>query len=298
MTTGDARNQRLARVLLWVVPALWSSNYLIARAADGVVAPHLLALGRWSFALLLMLPFVGRGLLRDGAPWRSEWKQLLVLGGLGMWICGAFVYQGGQDTTSTNIALIYAASPVAIAVVSAHLLNERMSAQRVAGVVLALVGVLYVIAKGDVSSLIQVRFNAGDAWIVVAAISWVAYSVLLRRWSSQLGPAERLAAIIAGGVLVLLPFTALEWAIAPRHPFSARAFGLMVAAAVLPGALSYAAFSFMQRELGASRTALMLYLAPVYGAAGAWWVLGEVPGWHHAVGGALILPSIWLATRE
>jgi drug/metabolite transporter (DMT)-like permease len=54
----------------------------------------------------------------------------------------------------------------------------------------------------------------------------------------------------------------------------------------------------MQRELGASRTALMLYLAPVYGAAGAWWVLGEVPGWHHAIGGALILPSIWLATRK
>jgi drug/metabolite transporter (DMT)-like permease len=298
MTAVDSRNKQLARVLLWVVPALWSSNYLIARAADGVVAPHLLALGRWSLALLLMLPFVGRGLLRDGAPWRSEWKQLLVLGGLGMWICGAFVYQGGQSTTSTNIALIYAASPVAIAVVSAHLLNERMSGQRVAGVVLALVGVLYVIAKGDVSNLIQVRFNAGDAWIVVAAISWVAYSVLLRRWSSQLGPAERLAAIIAGGVLVLLPFTLLEWAIAPRHPFSARAFGLMVAAAVLPGALSYAAFSFMQRELGASRTALMLYLAPVYGAAGAWWVLGEEPGWHHAVGAALILPSIWLATRE
>jgi drug/metabolite transporter (DMT)-like permease len=298
MTAVDSRNKQLARVLLWVVPALWSSNYLIARAADGVVAPHLLALGRWSLALLLMLPFVGRGLLRDGAPWRSEWKQLLVLGGLGMWICGAFVYQGGQSTTSTNIALIYAASPVAIAVVSAHLLNERMSGQRMAGVVLALVGVLYVIAKGDVSNLIQVRFNAGDAWIVVAAISWVAYSVLLRRWSSQLGPAERLAAIIAGGVLVLLPFTLLEWAIAPRHPFSARAFGLMVAAAVLPGALSYAAFSFMQRELGASRTALMLYLAPVYGAAGAWWVLGEEPGWHHAVGAALILPSIWLATRE
>jgi drug/metabolite transporter (DMT)-like permease len=42
----------------------------------------------------------------------------------------------------------------------------------------------------------------------------------------------------------------------------------------------------------------MLYLAPVYGAVGAWFVLGERPGWHHAVGAALILPSIWLATRR
>jgi len=298
MTGGDSRHVRLARALLWVVPALWSSNYLIARAADGVIAPHLLALGRWSLAGLLMLPFVWRGLRRDGAPWRCEWKQLLVLGARGMWICGAFVYQGGQTTTSTNIALIYAATPVAIVVVSARLLNERMSAAQTLGIALALAGVLYVIARGDMSNLLEVRFSAGDAWIVAAAVSWVAYSVLLKRWPSRLGPAERLVVIIAGGLVVLLPFTALEWALMPRHPLTGKAIGLIVLAAVLPGVLSYSAFSFMQRELGASRTALMLYLAPVYGAAGAWWMLGEVPGWHHAIGGALILPSIWLATRK
>jgi drug/metabolite transporter (DMT)-like permease len=298
MTGEQGRNARLARALLWVVPALWSSNYLIARAADGVIAPHLLALGRWSLAALLMLPVVWRGLQRGGAAWRSEWKQALVLGALGMWICGAFVYQGGQSTTSTNIALIYAATPVAIAVISARLLDERMSRAQGLGVALALAGVLYVIAKGDLSNLLQVRFSAGDGWIVAAAVSWVAYSVLLKRWPSKLGPAERLVVIIAGGLCVLLPFAALEWVLMPRHPPSAQALGLVVLAAVLPGVLSYSAFSFMQRELGASRTALMLYLAPVYGAAGAWWVLGEVPGWHHAIGAVLILPSIWLATRK
>jgi drug/metabolite transporter (DMT)-like permease len=298
MMREQGRDARLARVLLWVVPALWSSNYLIARAADGVIAPHLLALGRWSLAGLLMLPFVWRGLRRSGAAWRSEWKQALVLGALGMWICGAFVYQGGKSTTATNIALIYAATPVAIAVISARLLDERMSAAQGLGVALALAGVLYVIAKGDVSNLLEVRFSAGDGWIVAAAVSWVAYSVLLKRWPSKLGPAERLLVIIVGGLCVLLPFTAIEWALMPRHPLGVRALSLVTLAAVLPGVLSYSAFSFMQRELGASRTALMLYLAPVYGAAGAWWVLGEVPGWHHAIGAALILPSIWLATRR
>lgn len=84
----------------------------------------------------------------------------------------------------------------------------------------------------------------------------------------------------------------------PAPPLGARALLLVTLAAVLPGALSYAAYSFLQRELGASRTALLLYLAPVYGALGAWWVLGEVPGWYHAAGAALILPSIWLATRR
>ena len=200
--------------LLWLVPALWSANYLIARAADGVIAPHLLALCRWLLALLLMSPWVARELIARWPSWRFEWPQLLVLGALGMWICGAFVYQGAQSTSAANIALMYAATPVGIAAVGVMLLHERMRAAQGFGVALALLVVLVALA------------------------------------------------------------------------------------ALLPGVLSYGAYSFLQRELGASRTALMLYLSPVYSAFGAWLVLGERPGWYHAAGAALILPSIWLATRR
>ena len=292
------QRQRLAHALIWIVPLFWSSNYLIARAANGVIAPHTLALGRWCLALALMLPLAWRGLLRDGAPWlAAEWRQLLVLGALGMWVCGAFVYIGGQSTASANIALIYAATPVAIAAVGALLLGERMSPLQMAGVALALAGVLFVIAKGDLRNLLAVRLAIGDAWIVAAALSWTAYSLLLRLWPSRLGTAERLVAIAGGGVLVLLPFTALEWLLVPPPPFSLQAVGMVVAAAVLPGMLAYLAYSFMLRELGAGKTALVLYLGPVYAAFSAWLLLGETPQAYHAIGAALILPSIWLATR-
>ena len=298
MSAAGTASARLAHVLMWLVPALWSSNYIIARLADGVIAPHLLALGRWTLAALLMLPFTARALVRNGAPWRREWKHMLVLGALGMWICGAFVYQGGQSTSSINIALIYAATPIAIVVASSRLLHERLHAAQLAGMGLALAGLLFVIAKGDIAHLLAVRFTTGDLWIVAAAVSWAAYSVLLRLWPSSLGPFERLVVIVLGGVVVLLPFTLLEWWVAHRHPFGPQAALLVVLAAVLPGVLSYGAYSFIQRELGASRTSLMLYLAPVYGAVLAWLVLGEVPGWYHGVGALLILPSIWLATRR
>ena len=291
------RQLRIARLLLWVTPALWSSNYLIARAAEGVITPHLLALGRWSLAFAIMLPFAWTALARDGMPWRREWKQLLVLGALGMWICGAIVYIGGQTTSSTNIGLIYAAAPIAIAVAGTRLLHERIARAQAAGIALALAGVVFVIAKGSLGNLLTVRLTPGDGWIAIAMASWVVYSVLLKRWPSTLEPLPRLVAICAGGILVLLPFTALEWWLAPRLPLTPAALGLVVLAALLPGVLSYPAYSFMQRELGVARTALVMYLAPVYAAFGAWFVLGEHPRWYHAVGAALILPSIWLATR-
>ncbi|MFN8936010.1 MAG: DMT family transporter [Pseudomonadota bacterium] len=286
-----------ATALLFVVPALWSSNYVIARLADGVVHPHALAFGRWALALALLLPFVGAELWRCRAALAAERGQLLVLGALGMWICGAWVYLGGRSTSATNIALISAVTPVAIAVAGVKLLHERMSgAQRVA-VAGALAGVLFIVARGEPGTLLALRLLPGDGWILAAAASWTAYSVLLKRWPSALSPAARLAATAAGGLLVLLPFTVHEALVQPALPWTGRALMLVALAAVLPGVLSYGAYALLQRELGAARTALLLYLAPVYGGAMAWWILGERPGWYHVVGALLILPSIWLATR-
>ena len=185
------RRQQIARVLLWVTPALWSSNYIIARAADGVIAPHTLALGRWCLALALMLPLALATLIGSFATWRHEWKQMLVLGALGMWICGAFVYIGGSSTSATNIGLIYAATPVAIAFAGTKLLHEPVSPWQRAGMALALLGVLFVVLKGDIGNLLQVRFTVGDGWIVIAAVSWVAYTVLLQRWPLGARPAPR-----------------------------------------------------------------------------------------------------------
>ena len=288
---------RRARLLLWVVPLMWSSNYIVARLSHDAIAPHALAAGRWALAALLLLPFAGPGLWARRAVLRREWKQLLGLGFFGMYICGAWVYLAGGSTTATNIALIYAVSPMAIAVAGAKLLHERMASAQWAGVAMALAGLLLVISGGDLGRLLQVRFGAGDLWAAAAAASWVVYSVLLRRWPSELDPWARLLAVMCGGLVWLLPATLMEAVFTPTPDIGLRGVALVVLAAVLPGVLSYGAYSFLQRELGVARTALMLYLAPVYAAMLAWALLGELPGWHHAAGALLILPSIWLATR-
>jgi drug/metabolite transporter (DMT)-like permease len=187
---------------------------------------------------------------------------------------------------------------VATAFASTKLLHERVSTWQRVGMALALGGVLFVIAKGDPGNLLAVRFSVGDLWILAAAISWVAYTVLLQRWPSRLGPTPRLAAITFGGVLVLLPFTALETLLQPGPPLGAKALLRIVLAGLLPGFISYQAYAYMLRELGAARASLVMYLAPVYAAFTAWALLGEAPRRYHAVGAALILPAIYLATRK
>jgi drug/metabolite transporter (DMT)-like permease len=289
----------VARLLLFVTPALWSANYIVARSAQGVIEPHALALLRWTLAFILMLPFAWSELRERWPEWRKEWKDLLLLGALGMWICGAFVYIGARTSPTINMSLIYASSPVMIAAASAFWFHERLRPLQWLGAVLALAGMLLIIAKANWETLVHLSFTVGDGWIVVAVLSWTAYSLLLKNRKTTLSVFTRSAAITLGGVIVLIPFTLIELSITGiSHQLSGKALGLGLIAALLPGLGAYQAYAFMQKELGAAKTGLVLYLGPLYAALTGWFFLGEQPQFFHFFGAMLILPGVYLASRN
>ena len=297
MPDSAQRQTRLALVLLWLVPALWAVNYIVARKAPGVIGPHLLALGRWALAALLLLLLSGSELWRERADLARVWWQYLILGTLGMLICGAWVYQGARSTEAMNIALIYAASPVLIGVGAVVWLGEGFGLRQGLGVMLALAGVFHVVVRGHWTALADVRWVTGDAWIVAATVAWAAYALLQKTWPSALSATARLAAICVGGVVVLLPFALWESFQIGLTEWSLQALVLVVVAAVVPGLCAYWIYGWAQKILGATRVAVSLYLGPLYAALAAWRVLGEPLGLHHAVGAALILPGVFLVTQ-
>jgi drug/metabolite transporter (DMT)-like permease len=290
--------RRLAIGLLFVTPALWSVNYLVARWAPGVIAPHMLALWRWMVAAGVLGAFCCREILAKRQHLRAEAGQFVVLGALGMWVCGAFVYIAGRTTAAVNIGLIYSVAPVLIALVSARALHERLGATQWAGVLLALAGVVQVVIKGRWQALAELRINEGDTWVAVATLCWAAYSVGLKAWPSAFGALARLTLIACGGVLVLAPLALAEALWWWPSTLSWTSAALALAAALLPGAAAYAAYSFMQRVLGAARVGVVLYLSPLYAAVIARFALGEPIEAFHLVGAAMILPGIWLSTRR
>ena len=297
MPLTPAHRKQWAFALIFIAPALWSVNYLVARSAADTVAPHALAFGRWLIAFLLLGAMFWREIAAHPIAMRREWKQYLVLGALGMWICGAFVYIGARTTVATNIALIYSTSPVMIALMSRFVLKERMGALQLSGVAMAFAGVLHIVLKGRWGALAELEFTAGDGWIVLAMLAWTAYSLLLKAWPSPFGPAARLTFIMGGGLVVLAPLTAAEALLFMPTQVSWASFGYILAVALFPGLGAYLAYSYMQRELGAARVGVVLYLGPIYAAATAWLVLGEPVRNYHYVGAALILPGIYLSTR-
>ena len=292
---------RWAIALFLLAPAMMAVNYVLGRMAFGLIAPHMLALLRWALAGLILLAFAWPELYAKRTLLRRHALHCLVLGVLGMWICGAWVYIGARTTSANNIALLYAMAPAFIALASTVWLRERLAAVQWLGLAVAFLGLVHVIIAGQWGALASLQLNPGDVWILAAVLSWAAYSILLKRWPSNFSPLARLVLIIFGGMLVLLPLAMVE-AMAGL-PWSQTVWGwrtaaLALVAAVIPGAGSFLAYSMLQKKLGAATAGLTLYLAPLYGAAMAWALLGEPVQWHHAVGAAVILPGIYLASRR
>lgn len=289
--------RRLAWILLLLSPGLFSVNMLAARYAVFVPA-NALALGRWLFVSLLLLPFCWPRLVAGRAAIVREWPDLLAFGALGMWICGAWVYIGAHTVPALNMGLIYAASPILIVVLGRIIDKERLTPARLAGIALCLAGVAAVFAKGRLGNLLAVRFTVGDLWVMAGSASWGLYSVLLKHRPSRLDPTTRLCATSIAGCLILLPFTigeAVLWG--PPDFADWRLWAVWLVMAIVPGVGAYTAYSFCIHELGPSRTGISLYLGPPYVGVMAWAALGEAPQWYHFLGIALVLPGLFLATR-
>lgn len=294
---SENRERQMAVILLFVVPVLFSTNIITARAVSDFIPPFALAFWRWSLAFLLFLPAIGPDLLRYRRELLSEWRDLLVLGILGMGICGAFVYVGADTTSATNIGLIYATAPIIIAAAATLLYREPLGRVKALGILVSLLGVLVIVFRGDLEALRTLSLVPGDIWIATASVSWAVYSVMLRYRPSQLPGRVRFAATMLYGAIALLPFHLFELAKGDVPQLNAETLIAVLIVAVVPGLGAYLGYARIQRALGASPTALILYLAPVYTALMAWLVLGESLQLYHLVGAALILPGIYLSTR-
>lgn len=280
--------------LLALLPFVFSTNYLIARSAPGVIEPATLAFWRWAGAALI-LAIIGRhSLSLNRRALLGEWPRAFLLGAIGMGVCGYAAYIAAHSTSANNIGLIYAASPLLIVLLAALFLGERLGPQQLMGMVLALLGVLTIITAGMPRVVLDLTFSHGDLWALSGSVGWAVYSILLRRWPSALDLPARISTQAAAGAIVLLVPAMTEHVGALPIPSGALAWILVVAAVLLPGVSQYLSYAWVQTRIGAARAGLIMYATPPATALTAWLVLNEPPAWFHVAGALLILPGIWL----
>lgn len=296
---GGALNAELP--LMLVTPALFAANLVVARWAQGAdVPPVFLAFGRWALAFLILLPTVGPRLWALRSTLKANWQRLLLLAGLGMGVAVAPQYVGARHTGAANVAIIFAACPALVTMIETLVWKAPLSRRQAGGMFLAILGVLVVLSKGDVTALGQLQFGAGDLWVILAAVGWALYTVFNKRLPLPPLPSTvKLSAMILGGALVLAPFAALEASQGAVPDFGdSRVYIALAFLAVVPSLGAYFCFDRLVALAGPARASMSLYLIPLYATLAAWPLLKEAPHLYHVAGFAIILGGVLFSSMR
>jgi len=286
----------LAYGALLISPLFFSTNVVFGRAAVDL-APFLLAFIRWSVsgAILLLICKPHWPEMRKAVE--AHWRTLLLLGFLGMFICGGIVYLALRSTTATNGTLIYTIPPIIIILIERFWRQRPLKWRETGGIALAIFGVATIIAKGSLETLRNLEFNPGDLLFVLAAISWALYSVILKsEIFSDLGTLPLFALVASFGALVLLPLAAYEIAIGEDLPNTSKHWLMIAGIIFLSSLIAFSTFQHGVRVLGASIAGIFMYLLPPFGIGFAWFFLGETIQSFHTYGIILVLSGVILAT--
>jgi drug/metabolite transporter (DMT)-like permease len=285
-----------AYVLLSFTALFWAGNAIIARAARDVVPPVSLAFWRWGFALLIILPFALRYLKRDWPLIRESWKILAILGCLGVGAFNTLLYTGLQETTALNAMLLQSGQPALILLIGSLAMGDMTSRRQIAGVFVAMLGVLSIIARGDIGVLTDLHFNAGDLIIAFAVFLWAIYAVMLRR-KPPIHPLSLFAVTLVIGIVVIAPFYAAEIQSGRLISPQRDAFLAIGYVSIFPSVLAYLFFNRGVELIGSAGTGMYMNILPVLGAGLAIIFLGERLYAFHAVGLILIVGGILFAGR-
>lgn len=286
----------LAYVMLFIAPAFFTTNVVFGKMLVSV-EPFTLAFLRWSIASLVLL-----ALCRSqwGLMWQVFRKNpFFCLTGafFAFWICGGMVYTALQDTSATNGTLIYTTPPVLILLMDAIWRGRTISIREILGIVLAVFGVVAIIARGHLGNLLLLNFNSGDLIFVAAAIAWAFYSVMLKSPRfSELDTLSLLALLAACGSVILLPFSLFEVVYTGNIPNTPFEWSIIGAIVLFSSLLSFSTFQYGVKILGSSIAGIFMYLLPPWGLFFAWALLGETMAQYHILGTALIMAGIVVAT--
>jgi drug/metabolite transporter (DMT)-like permease len=285
--------------LLLILAALfWSTNMVVGRAARDLIPPIAFNFWRWSLALLILLPFSWRDLVRHRVLILRHWRILGALALTGMAIFHSLIYLGLSLSPAINALLLFATSPLFFVLLAWLLTGERITPGQALGIVVSLAGATLVIARGELGVLLGLRFAPGDLWLLAGVILWALYSVLLRRRPAALPPLVLLSATVLIALVLLLPVYGLEVWSGARLQLTAASLMSLAYVALFPSVVAYIFWNRGVREVGPNAAGVTLQLMPVFGALLAVAFLGERLAGYHWLGGALVLSGILLAWRR
>jgi len=287
----------LAYAIIIGASLIFASNHVIARYLGGVIPPMGFVFWRMLIGAAAILPFAGWGLIAQRRLILRHWKLFALMGLLFVPIGNGGIYAAYTFTTAINGGVVSAVQPVLTVLLSALLWRDLINGKQGIGIVIAIVGVLAIIARGDPQTILSLEFNIGDLLMLGATAAVALHNVLLRRVPREISVPQLMIAIQLFGLVVATPLYILETIYIRPVPFTGEAVASLLWVGIAVTALAVALTNTAIRRLGPNKASISNYMRVLFTAVLAILLLGESFEGYHMFGLVAVIGGVFLMTR-
>jgi drug/metabolite transporter (DMT)-like permease len=289
----------VAYTLLVCTSLIWSVNFIIGKFAYLFEVPPLtLNFLRWSLVWILLFPFTYKEIFSNIKLIKKNIIYLTILAITSVSAFNSLVYLALNYTQAIDTILMISIIPVFVLFLSSILGVEKFNIFQLIGLIVSFIGVLIIFSNADLNKILNLNFNIGNAWMLLAVFCWALYSSLLKKKKlpfSTLGLVEILASI---GLIFLIPQFIGEQMYGKEIKFN-KAFFLILSFVTLFASIgAYYSWNKAIELIGPNRASIFLHLMPVFGVILAIVLLKEKFQMYHFIGATFIVSGIYLSNRK
>jgi drug/metabolite transporter (DMT)-like permease len=277
---------------------VWGASFVATKIALQYLDPIALVWVRFLMGVIIL----GLAVILNKQftlPHGKDWGYFALLGFLGITFHQWLQSTGLVTSQATTTAWIIASIPIFMALLGVIVLRERLAWYQVAGIIVAAVGVLLVVTRGNLAALATGKFGTpGDFLVLISAPNWAVFSTLSRSGLKKHPATLMMFYVMSFGwvftsILFLMTSGASHLLSIPWDGWIAILF-----LGVFCSGLAYIFWYDALKVLPVAQTGVFLYLEPVVTVIVAALVIREAILLATLVGGLTILVGVWLVNHQ
>ena len=294
-------NSLKASIFLCFASLFWSGNFIIGRLAsvESLVSPLSLGFYRWVIAFIILTPFCFSKALKELPLTKKQPGIIFLIILTGPTLFNTFVYLGLTATTVINALLIISITPMLIILFNRLLYKIETNQFQIIGVIISLIGVSYVIAKGNYKNIFQSDLYIGDLFILLAVTSWALYSIFLKKNNTGVSGFSFLYISFGLTIILLFPIYLYDLFVQGNLLIISKESLLIIGyTGVFPSIFSYICWNTGVALIGANKSGPYLHLMPIFGGILAFFIFKESLSFHHYVGIISVIVGIYISNKK
>lgn len=273
-----------------------ASNHVLARYLEGTIPPMGLVFWRMVTGALFLAPFTAYGLFVNRKLILKHWLLFLIMGALFVPLGNGLIYVSYIYTTAINGGLVSASQPAITVLLTWLFFHELINWKQSVGIIIAAIGVLFIITQGEPLAILRLEFNIGDLVMLAAVVFGAFYNVLIRKVPDEILVSQLLVIVLSSGSLITLPFYIVETLYFRPVPFNVFAVFSILWVGIFVTAIAVAMISFSIRRVGANKASVSNYLRAIFTALLGVVLLGEEFKTFHLTAMVLVIGGVYLMT--